>query len=160
MADDGTIRTLSPPTKAQNFFALGLTICFFFTVVVGGWYLRTHRGEHTTTKMQGTAGRASLAPVKINDLTVAFQGEFRMPTSELQMEFKNAQGQLIDVGTVKLALDMNMPSMVMHSSAIVTGSGGRYTAKLKPQMAGDWTAKLSYNGPQGAGEKTFRVVVK
>jgi hypothetical protein len=75
------------------------------------------------------------------------------------MEFKDAQGQLADVGAVKLALGMNMPGMVMHSDAEVTG-GGRYKAKLKPEMAGEWMAKLSYSGPRGSGERSFRVTAK
>jgi len=55
---------------------------------------------------------------------------------------------------------MNMPGMIMHDNAMISGSGGRYTARIKPQVAGTWTAKLSFSGPQGNAEKTFPVDVK
>jgi len=59
-------------------------------------------------------------------------------------------------------VDMNMPGMVMHSgSTIAPGGGtGRYRAKFKPDMAGDWTAQLQYSGPRGSGEISFTVNVR
>ena len=89
-----------------------------------------------------------------------FAGILRNGQSELQIEFKDAKGHLVDVGAVKFVLDMNMPGMPMHSDAVVTGTGARYRAKLQPQMPGDWNATLSCNGPKGSGRKTFRVAVQ
>src|SRR5213593_2265355 len=151
------IRPLPPPTRAQNRAALVIIVLFISLVVAGGWYLRkTSRGGGGSTAgaMQGKGAKGELSPVQINDVTVRFKGQFRMPRSEVQMEFRNPQGELVDVGQVKLALNMNMPGMVMHDDVTVTGGGGRYTAQVKPQMAGDWMAKLSYVGPKGSGEKT------
>jgi hypothetical protein len=56
---------------------------------------------------------------------------------------------------------MNMPGMAMHSgSAIEPGGGiGRYRAKIKPEMVGDWTAQLHYDGAHGSGEISFEVTV-
>ncbi len=44
--------------------------------------------------------------------------------------------------------------MHMHSGATIekTKTPGRYLARLKIDMAGDWNAKISFNGPQGKGE--------
>ena len=149
-----------PPSRAQNIFALVLVCGFLVAVVLGGWYLRTHRDGASSEAVMGKEVRASAEPVKVGEFTAHFKGEFRMPRSEVQMEFRNSQNQLVDVGRVKLVLDMNMPGMVMHDAAVVNGRGGRYTANVKPQMVGGWTAKLSYSGPQGSGEKTFPIAVK
>jgi hypothetical protein len=56
----------------------------------------------------------------------------------------------------------NMTGMVMHSGATIkrTATPGRYRAEVKPGMGGDWTAKLSFDGPHGHGETTFTVNVK
>ena len=69
--------------------------------------------------------------------------------NEVQIEFlRDATGQLVDVGTVKLELDMNMPGMVMHSGSTITSTENNgpdtIAPQIKPDMAGDWTATLSY----------------
>jgi hypothetical protein len=79
------------------------------------------------------------------------------------IEFRDAgTGAPVDVGTVKLDLDMNMPGMVMHSgSTISAGPGvGRYRARIKPGMAGDWIAQLRYEGPHGSGDISLTVNLK
>ena len=83
--------------------------------------------------------------------------------NEIRIQFRDtASGQLVDVGIIKFDLDMNMPGMVMHTSATIqpTGTPGQYRAGIKPEMAGDWTAKLSYQGPRGNGSVSFSVNVK
>ena len=54
---------------------------------------------------------------------------------------------------------MNMPGMQMHDGATVqrTGTAGQYRAKVKADMAGDWTAKLSYEGPRGERANQFQL---
>jgi len=150
-----------PVSKAQKVTAVVLTISVLAIVVLGGWYLRSHEGGmgESSTKVTGGAMGGGLSPKKINRLTVSFRGEMRMLQSEIQIEFKDAQGKLQDVGMVKLSLDMNMPGMVMHDNATVLGEGGKYTAKVTPSMRGDWNARLSYNGPTGSGATTFKVTV-
>jgi hypothetical protein len=57
---------------------------------------------------------------------------------------------------------MNMTGMVMHSGATVkrTDTPGRYRVEVTPDMAGDWTASLSFNGPRGPSETSLTVNVK
>jgi hypothetical protein len=101
-----------------------------------------------------------------NGLTVNFyhaEGDLTLAENDVLIEFRDsASGAWVDVGTVKFALDMDMPGMVMHSgSTIAPGGGiGRYRAKIKPDMAGDWTAELKYDGPRGSGEIRFTVSVR
>jgi hypothetical protein len=66
------------------------------------------------------------------------------------------------LGDVKMEANMNMPGMQMHEGATIQRSGtpGQYRAKNKPGMAGDWTAKLSYEGSRGSGQTSFNLNVK
>jgi hypothetical protein len=41
-----------------------------------------------------------------------------------------------------------------------TGTAGRYRAKVKADMAGDWNAKISFQGPHGKGQRSFSVTAK
>ncbi len=79
------------------------------------------------------------------------------------IEFRDStSGELVDVGTVKFDLDMNMSGMVMHSGATIapTGTPGQYRAQVKPDMGGDWMATLHYAGSHGEGSTSFSVNVK
>jgi hypothetical protein len=100
-----------------------------------------------------------------NGLLVNFYhtgGSLGLSENEVLIEFRDSSsGSPVDVGTVKFALDMNMPGMVMHSGATVAPAGrtGLYRAEIKPEMAGDWTAQLTYDGPHGPGDVSFTVSV-
>jgi hypothetical protein len=98
----------------------------------------------------------------VDDLTVRLYSELRNGPSEVLIEFRDANNQLVDVGEVKMEANMNMPGMQMHQTATVqrTGTAGQYRAKIKPGMAGDWMAKLSFEGPHGRGQTSFSVNVK
>jgi copper/silver efflux system protein len=89
-------------------------------------------------------------------------GQLRAARNEAFIEFRNASGELVDVGKVKLNLDMNMTGMVMHSGATIKRSDtpGRYHMEVTPDMGGDWTARLSFDTPQGPRETSFTVNVK
>jgi len=154
-------RDLQRPSKAQNRFAIALVALVLAGVAIGGWYLRrTHQGGISSSGAFQSGTASSLDSIQIGNFIAQLKGEFKTPSSELKIEFKDAQGQLVDMGQVRLALDMPMPGMTMHEDAAVSGSGGRYTARVKLQMAGTWNAKLSFSGPHGDAEKTFPVNVK
>ena len=100
----------------------------------------------------------------VNGLRVDFyhaKGQLRLADNVVLVEFHDAaDGAPADVGAVKFELDMNMPGMVMHSGSTVTPEGnGRYRIKVTPEMGGDWTAQLRYDGPRGAGAVNFTVNV-
>jgi Cu(I)/Ag(I) efflux system membrane protein CusA/SilA len=119
--------------------------------------------QHHPVAPAGTAA-TPFASRTVNGLTVNFYapGGLRFAENEVIIEFLDAaNGRPTDVGTVRLELNMNMPGMVMNSGATIspTGAPGRYLAKIKPDMAGDWTAKLDYAGPRGQGALSFTVTV-
>jgi AcrB/AcrD/AcrF family/YtkA-like len=106
-----------------------------------------------------------LATQTVDDLTVQLSspgGQLKSGDNDMLIEFRDSGGQLVDVGTVKFEANMNMPGMQMHEGATVqhTGTAGQYRAKIKAGMAGDWNAKLSYDGPHGHGETTITLGIK
>jgi Cu(I)/Ag(I) efflux system membrane protein CusA/SilA len=119
------------------------------------WWLQNGSTPPAATRVPSSA---PLATQTANGLRVNLydeKGGLTAAGGEILIEFRDsASGALVDVGVVKFALDMNMPGMVMHAgSAIEAGSGaGLYRARIKPDMAGDWTAQLRYDGRRGAGE--------
>src|SRR5213593_2569558 len=108
---------------------------------------------------------APFASQTVNDLTVSFihpQGELRRGNNEILIEFRDRNGQLVDAGNVKFDLDMNMPGMQMHSGGTIerTNTPGRYRAKIKIDMSGDWNAKISFDSPHGKGQQSFSLTAK
>jgi hypothetical protein len=105
------------------------------------------------------------ASVAIDGLTANLfaQGDtLRASGNDVFIEFRDAAGQLADVGDVSLILTLNMPDMVMHSMGRVmpTATPGQYRTTLEPQMAGTWTAKISFTNAKTKGEATLPVTVK
>jgi len=100
----------------------------------------------------------------VSDLTVNFLGSggMRKGDNDIMIEFRDRNGQLVDVGNVKFDMEMNMPGMQMHSGEAIerTGAGGRYRAKIKIDMSGDWNTKISFDGPHGQGHQSFSLTVK
>jgi hypothetical protein len=101
----------------------------------------------------------------VNDLTVKLMapaGQLRKGDNDVLIEFRDSGGQLVDVGNVNFTIDMNMPGIVMHAGgpAQKTGTAGPYRAKVRADMAGDWSATVSYQGPEGHGQSTFLINVK
>jgi copper/silver efflux system protein len=126
---------------------------------VGGYVFLQHRPAAPPS-----VAEAPFATRTVNGLTVnlyALAG-LRSAENEVTIEFLDAaSGRPADVGTVKFELNMNMPGMVMNSGATITPTGepGRYRARIKPDMAGDWTAKLDFDGPRGRGSVSFTATV-
>jgi hypothetical protein len=103
-----------------------------------------------------------LATVTLGDLNATVYGELGFALSDLLIEFRDKSGTLVDVGTVKMELDMSMPGMTMHGAGETTPTGqlGQYRVKIKPDMAGDWLAKLSIEGPRGKAQASFLINIK
>ncbi len=57
---------------------------------------------------------------------------------------------------------MAMPSMVMHNTwkPMRTATLGQYRATIDPQIAGEWTAKITISGPHGQADASLKLQVK
>lgn len=108
---------------------------------------------------------APFATQTVNDLTVKLMapaGQFQTGDNNVLIEFRDRNGQLVDVGDVNFTVDMNMPGMAMHGGgpAQKSGTTGQYRAEVRADMAGDWSAKISFDGPHGQAQQSFVVSAK
>ena len=158
--DEQAPAAVHPRHSFARFLVTALAIA---ALGIGGYYGWQKFGGKLTGDAQ-SAG-TPLATQTVGGLTITLlhpHGQLRAAANEAFIEFRNASGELVDVGEVKLNLGMNMTGMVMHSGATVkrTDTPGRYRVEITPDMGGDWTANLSFDGPQGHSETSFSVNVK
>jgi hypothetical protein len=106
------------------------------------------------------------APVG-NNLTAELANEvgaLKHGEAEFYLTFKDASGKPVEVGAV--AFNFYMPGMgampVMNdpTTFTTTSTPGVYRGKAKIEMAGEWQAQLSYEGPKGTGKTSFPVSVQ
>jgi copper/silver efflux system protein len=116
----------------------------------------THSASHIAARGE------PLAVQTVDDLTVKVFGDLRNSESDLLLEFRNNAGELVDVGTVRFDLNMDMAGMTMRDAGRIqaTGTPGQYHVKTTPGMAGDWRANLSYDGPHGHSATSVLLSVK
>ena len=75
----------------------------------------------------------------------------------LVIEFRSADGKLVDVGDVKGGASMSMSGTPMLGSVDVKRGDqkGQYVADTQLDMAGTWRLTLEWKGPDGPGSVSF-----
>jgi Cu(I)/Ag(I) efflux system membrane protein CusA/SilA len=162
--DEDTIPSADQPTpsRGRRSARFIITSLIAAALIAGGYFAWQNFGDrlHPAAASAG----APFATQQVSGLTITLStagGHLAPRDNQVTIEFRNAAGGLVDAGTVKLEVDMNMPGMVMHSGgAAERAEPGRYRTNIKPDMAGDWMAKLVFDGPAGKGETGFAVTVK
>ena len=74
------------------------------------------------------------------------------------VEFRGADGQLVDVGTVSITATMTMPGMspMFGDTAVkATATKGRYEVASDLSMAGTWRVNVEWSGPAGRGSTSL-----
>jgi hypothetical protein len=103
----------------------------------------------------------------IGNLTVTLSsssGQIKHGGDEFFVTFKDSSGKPVDVGAA--ALTFHMPQMAsmapMNDPATLTTTDtpGVYRAKANIEMAGEWQAQVSYEGPAGKGQISFSVTAQ
>ncbi|MBA3356084.1 MAG: FixH family protein [Pyrinomonadaceae bacterium] len=101
-----------------------------------------------------------------NNLTVALatsDGVLKHGNTEFMLTFTDSSGKPVDVGAV--ALTFHMPQMgsmaAMNDAAIftTTDTPGVYRGKAI-EMAAEWQAQITYDGPKGRGQASFPVTAQ
>jgi hypothetical protein len=90
-------------------------------------------------------------------------GELTQGQNEFVVQFKDDQGQPVDVGDVQIGSNMSMPGMApMSGDAGVTQTKQTCIYKVTSNfaMSGAWHFTLSWDGPQGQGHTTFNSNVR
>ena len=128
------------------FFVLGLTGC----------------GAKSTS----TENLKEVATHTVGNVTIELlnsSGELKQGQNQFVVQFRDAKGQPIDVGTVQLGSNMSMPSMApMSGDSEITPAGetGTYRVKSNFGMSGSWHFTVSWNGPSGQGSTAFNSNVR
>ncbi len=90
-------------------------------------------------------------------------GDLKQGQNQFVVQFRDAKGQPIDVGTVQLGSSMSMPSMAPmsgDSEITPTGETGTFHVKSNFAMSGSWHFTISWNGPSGQGSAAFNSNVR
>ncbi|HKO61334.1 MAG TPA: FixH family protein [Pyrinomonadaceae bacterium] len=102
-----------------------------------------------------------------NNLTVALatsDGVLKHGNSEFLLTFSDSSAKPVDVGAVALTFHMpQMGSMAAMNDAATfttTDTPGVYRGKAKIEMAGEWQAQITYDGPKGRGQASFPVTAQ
>lgn len=121
----------------------------------------------------GSAGQET-APGKVikstpagNGLTVSLatpDGVLKHGNSEFTLTFADASGTPVDVGAVALTFHMpqmgTMAEMNDSASFTTTATPGIYKGKALIEVAGEWSVRITYEGPKGRGQASFPVTAQ
>lgn len=102
-----------------------------------------------------------------NNLTATItnaDGSMKKGQQEFTLSFTDASGKAVDVGNAAFNLHMaamgSMAAMNDSATLTTTGTPGVYKGKIDVDMAGEWQAQITYEGPAGKGSFTLPVVAK
>lgn len=102
-----------------------------------------------------------------NNLTATISnadGTLRKGSQEFTLAFTDASGKPIDVGAVAYNNHMgamgSMGAMNNAGTLTTTGTPGVYNGKVDIEMAGEWQAQITYEGPAGKGSFSLPVIAK
>jgi len=91
-------------------------------------------------------------------------GQIKHGGDEFFVTFKDSSGKPVDVGAAALTFHMpqmaSMAAMNDPATLTTTDTPGVYRAKVNVQMAGEWQAQVSYEGPAGKGQASFSVTAQ
>lgn len=120
------------------------------------------------------SARQETAPGKVikstpagNGLTVSLattDGVLKHGNSEFTITFADASGKPVDVGAVGLTFHMpqmgTMAEMNNAATFTTTATPGIYNGKALIEVAGEWLARITYEGPKGRGQASFPVTAQ
>jgi Cu(I)/Ag(I) efflux system membrane protein CusA/SilA len=122
---------------------------------------RYSRQSTASTNLRGEiVQRVSAANLQISLLSPT--GMLHQGRNAFAIEFRSADGRLVDAGTVHASGNMAMPGMVMSSGLRIqpTTTVGRYEATAEFGMAGAWHMTIDWDGPAGKGSVNFEGAVQ
>ena len=85
-------------------------------------------------------------------------GTLKRGKDSFVLEFRGADGQLVDVGTVNVNATMAMAGMgpmLGQTTITTTSTKGRYEVASNLNMAGSWRFTVEWNGPAGQGSTSL-----
>lgn len=113
--------------------------------------------------LTGCGGAARLTELQrvrsgtIDVVVLSPRDALRHGKDDFVIEFKSADGNLVDVGEVRAGASMSMSGVPMLGRVTVqrTDVPGRYRADGDFGMAGTWRLNVEWDGPKGKGSVAF-----
>ena len=103
----------------------------------------------------------------ILNLTVTLansDGVLKKGKQDLTITFADSSGKPVDVGAASLNFFMpamgSMSAMNNPATLLSTGTPGIYRASVDLEMAGEWQAQVTFDGPQGKGKGSLAVTAQ
>ena len=105
------------------------------------------------------------APVGNLSVTLSSSsGQLKHGGDEFLVTFKDSSGKPVDVGAAAVTFHMpqmgSMAQMNDHATLTTTDTPGIYRAKAEIEVAGEWQAQVSFEGPAGKGQTSFSVTAQ
>ena len=103
----------------------------------------------------------------LGNLTVTLSnesGQFKKGENEFLLTVKDSSGKNVEVSAVSMSLRMpamgSMAEMNDQASFATTKTPGVCKGEINVSMAGEWQAKVIYDGPAGRAETSFPINVQ
>jgi hypothetical protein len=146
------------PVRRPALVALAAVLLLAASAIV---WRQAHQGAAESTVPAGTI----VQQVQAGDMQISLRsqtGTLRQGANVFTIEFRSAEGALVDAGNVHATANMRMPGMVMSGALEVhrTSVPGRYEASADFGMAGAWPIAIEWNGPAGRGSVEFEGTVQ
>ena len=153
-----------PPGARQPFRLRRVVIVTVLIITLAGAALawRLSRGSEPGAASDGGAVVHTVRSGELEIVLLTPTGTLRTGRNTITLEFRSPAGDLVDVGTVRVAANMAMPGMVMSGNVQVQAAGvpGRYAVTAEFGMAGGWPFTIEWNGPAGQGSVSFEGAVQ
>lgn len=115
----------------------------------------------------GSTGKVIKSAPAGNGLSVSLatsDGVLKHGDSEFTLTFADASGKPVDVGAVGLTFHMpqmgTMAEMNNAATFVTTPTAGVYSGKARIEVAGEWQAKITYEGSKGRGQASFPITAQ
>ncbi|HWD19286.1 MAG TPA: hypothetical protein VHB20_08395 [Verrucomicrobiae bacterium] len=155
--------TIPSQPRVRRWILLFFAVPLLAVLGIYGYLLYTRLSHRPPPERLISSKPFATARVGGTTASLFTQGNQLRPSgNDLFVEFRDAKGNLTNVGSVTFELSLNMPAVVMHSLGKVypTSTPGRYRTSVQPQMGGDWTARLALRNAQGEAATNFSLTVK
>ncbi len=120
-----------------------------------------------SSSVSAPAGKTIATGPAGNNLTATVanaDGVLKKGAQEFTLTFTDASGKPVDVGAVgfnnHMAAMGSMGAMNNAATLTTTGAPGVYKGKIDVDMAGEWQAQITYEGPAGKGAFSLPIIAK
>lgn len=130
-------------------------------LIAGAVFFLSCDSKSSTT---GTVIKSAAAGNNLTASLATSEGVFKHGKTDFTLSFTDANGKPVDVGAVALTFHMpqmgTMAAMNAPATFMTTNTPGVYRGSANVEMAGEWQAKITYEGPAGTGQATFSITAQ